>query len=59
MNLILLDSAEKLKRNDGLAIRRAIMLRPILTGEENAMLEKERLLEAVCSVEVAVPTPLR
>lgn len=39
--------AEELKRNDGLIVRRAIMLPPIMAGEQEIAQEKEKLARAV------------
>ncbi len=40
-------SAEKLKRNDGLSVRRAIMLSPIMPGEQEIAQEEDALIAAV------------
>lgn len=46
--------AEKLKRNDGLAFRRAIMLPPVMASEEEIAREKSHLVQAVRGTDRAV-----
>eukprot|EP00904_Undaria_pinnatifida_P008479 jgi/Undpi1/4761/HiC_scaffold_18.g08114.m1 len=61
---VLYTKAERLRRNDGLAIRHAIMLKPILGSEEEILLEKDHLHRAVNELiarnpPLVIPDPIR